>query len=339
MTTMNAAPAPDPASAPAPASAPGPASAPAPASAPDSSPDPAVPDPAPASPPDAVSAAQAGASASAEARRAPVSDAPDPAALLRAYDEELRTEAETPSALRVELLGPLRLAEFAGGRGFITYRDLGGADATAIGRLVDAALAHFRDQTACTEVEWKTRGHDVGPGLHESLVARGFVPEETESIMIGPLTALLDAHAPAGVVIRRATEPDDVRAVCAAVDRAFGEDVDPVRAEEILARLEREADRADGMQLWAAEVDGVIVCGGRLEPVPGTRFVGIWGGATLPAYRGRGIYRALTAARAREALAMGRTLVHSDSTEDSRPILERSGLVKVSTTTPYVWRR
>jgi hypothetical protein len=36
---------------------------------------------------------------------------------------------------------------------------------------------------------------------------------------------------------------------------------------------------------------------------------------------------------------MGKSLMHSDSTEFSRPILERSGLVKVSTTTPYDWRR
>ncbi len=36
---------------------------------------------------------------------------------------------------------------------------------------------------------------------------------------------------------------------------------------------------------------------------------------------------------------MGKTLIHSDSTEYSRPILERAGLVKASTTTPYVWRR
>ncbi len=73
--------------------------------------------------------------------------------------------------------------------------------------------------------------------------------------------------------------------------------------------------------------------------MPGTDFAGIWGGATLPAWRGRGIYRALTAARARSALARARRLIHSDSTEFSRPILERSGLVKVSTTTPYEWHR
>jgi hypothetical protein len=36
---------------------------------------------------------------------------------------------------------------------------------------------------------------------------------------------------------------------------------------------------------------------------------------------------------------LGKKLIYSDSTEDSRPILERAGLVKVSTTTPYLWRR
>jgi N-acetylglutamate synthase-like GNAT family acetyltransferase len=91
------------------------------------------------------------------------------------------------------------------------------------------------------------------------------------------------------------------------------------------------------MELWVAEADGEIVSAGRLEPVPATEFAGIWGGATRPEWCGRGIYRALTAARARSALVLGKRLIHSDSTENSRPILERAGLVKVSTTTPYLW--
>ena len=73
--------------------------------------------------------------------------------------------------------------------------------------------------------------------------------------------------------------------------------------------------------------------------VAGSDFAGLWGGGVLTSWRKRGIYRALTAVRARAALAEGKTLVNSDSTEFSRPILERSGLVKVSTTTPYLWRR
>jgi hypothetical protein len=106
-------------------------------------------------------------------------------------------------------------------------------------------------------------------------------------------------------------------------------------ANAILCRLALD----DGMELWVAEAEGRIVSAGRLEPVRGTNFAGIWGGATRAEWRGRGIYRALTAARARSAIGMGRTLINSDSTEYSRPILERAGLVKVSTTTPYHWRR
>jgi predicted GNAT family acetyltransferase len=93
------------------------------------------------------------------------------------------------------------------------------------------------------------------------------------------------------------------------------------------------------MQLWVAGAGGQIVSAGRLELVAGTEFAGIWGGATRPEWRRRGIYRALTAARARSALALGKRLLHSDSTEFSRPILERAGLVKVSETTPYMWSR
>jgi hypothetical protein len=256
----------------------------------------------------------------------------DATSYLQAYDEQLRTDAETPSAIAVTRHGPLRLVTIAGGRGFVTYRDLGEADAEAVRALVAAAVEHFDADAEITRVEWKTRGHDRAPGLHEALVTSGFEPGEPESIMIGPLTALAGlGEAPEGVTIRRVTTEADVRAMSAMVDEAFGEAVDTRMADALLSRLAR----GDGMELWVAEVDGRMVSGGRLEPVPGTQFVGIWGGATLEAYRHRGIYRALTAARARSALAQGKTLVHSDSTDDSRPILERSGLVAVSTTTPY----
>jgi hypothetical protein len=255
---------------------------------------------------------------------------------LRAYDDQLRTDAETPSALSVTLAGPLRLITFAGGRGFITYRDLDGLEVPGMERLVVDALDHFRSDPEISRVEWKTRAHDRAPGLHETLLAHGFSPDEPESIMIGPLEALCaDVPTPDGVVLRRVTSVADVRAMCAMVDEAFGEATDERMADAIVDRVARH----DGLELWVAESDGRMVGGGRLEPVQGTDFVGIWGGATLEAFRGRGIYRALTAARARSALALGKRFVHSDSTEFSRPILERSGLVKVSTTTPYNWAR
>jgi hypothetical protein len=255
---------------------------------------------------------------------------------LAAYDEQLRSDAETPSAVLVTRLGPLRLVTFAGGRGFVTFRDLGGADALTIAGWVEQALAHYRADPLIARVEWKTRGHDHAPGLHEALVRSGFVAEDTESIMIGE-ARLLDVQVPLpdGIELHRVTAEADVRRFAAMQEEVFGDGL----GEEVADALLRRLGAVDGMELWVAEADGQIVSAGRLEPVAGTEFAGIWGGATRPEWRRRGIYRALTAARARSALRLGKRLIHSDSTEYSRPILERAGLIKVSTTTPYIWRR
>lgn len=258
--------------------------------------------------------------------------------LLAAYDEQLRTDAETPSAVSVTVLGPLRLVTFTGGRGFVTYRDLGGADADAIAGLIEATLAHYQSDPEITSVEWKTRAHDDAPGLHQSLVGHGFVAEEPESIMIGEAHRLaVDVPLPDGVTLRQISEESDVRAMTSMSAEVFGDS--PAEEEAMADALLHRLSLDDDMELWAAEVDGLIVSAGRLEPVAGTDFAGIWGGSTRKDWRGLGIYRALTAARARSALRMGKTLIHSDSTEYSRPILERYGFLKVSATTPYLWRR
>src|SRR5277367_5205053 len=93
---------------------------------------------------------------------------------LLAYDQQLRTDAETPSAIAVTQLGPLRLVTFAGGRGFVTYQDLGDADPETIRGLVNRAIDYYREDPEITRVEWKTRGHDRAPGLHDALLANGF---------------------------------------------------------------------------------------------------------------------------------------------------------------------
>jgi hypothetical protein len=251
-----------------------------------------------------------------------------------AYDTQLRGEAETRAALALSRLGPLHLATFAGQRGFITYRDLAGAD--AIHDLVARARAHFEGNPTIGQVEWKTRGHDHAPGLHDSLCAHGFAPDDPESIMIGEARLLaVDVPLPPGVHLRQVQAPADVRAMAAMQATVFGDATFEDSLEDLVRRLAGDA----ALELWVAEHEGQIISAGRLEPVAGTQFAGIWGGATLPEWRGRGIYRALTSARARSALARGATLIHSDSTEFSRPILERAGLVKVSTTTPYNWQR
>ncbi|MGT2425454.1 GNAT family N-acetyltransferase [Amnibacterium kyonggiense] len=261
-----------------------------------------------------------------------MSDADD---LLAAYDAQLRGAPEIRAAARPFRLGPLWIGVLAGTEGFIGYRDLGGLAAGGVRGLVRAATAVLAADAAVARIEWKTRQHDAAPGLHDALLEAGYEPQEAESIMIGAAELLaLDLPVPDGVVLRSVTEPADVRRASFAADLAFGEEPDEARAAELVERIATGDD-----EMWIAEIDGDVVCTGRLSPVPGTRFAGIWGGATRADQRHRGIYRALTAARARSALGRGVRFINSDSTEHSRPILERSGFTKVSSTTPYEWHR
>jgi hypothetical protein len=217
----------------------------------------------------------------------------------------------------------------------VTYPRLGSTEAETVVQLVARVLDHYRGNPEIARVEWNTRGHDR-PGLHEALIQNGFEPQEPESIMIGRAQWLdVSVSLPAGVTLRQVREDDDVRTMVAMQDMVFEGSSSEESAQAVLRRLALD----DAIELWVAEADGQIVGAGRLEPVAATEFAGIWGGATVEAWRGQGIYRALTAARPRSALAAGKTLIHSDSTEYSRPILERSGSLKVSTITPYHWHR
>lgn len=264
------------------------------------------------------------------------------AALLAAYDEQLRGAAEVQGAVSSDRSGPLWRCLFNRG-GFVSYESLESLGTVeAIDSLIVKTVEYFSSHPQVEEFEWKTRGHDWPPDLDERLRAHGLEPDEVETVMVGEASHLaVDVELPEGVSVRRVDQLPEREAIVTEASevavRIFG---DGPSGAEMLDRL----DRMDGMEeFWVAEAetdDGRhVICSGRLARVAGTEFAGIWGGSTLPEWRGQGIYRALTAARARAALDEGVRYINSDCTVMSRPILERSGLVAVTTTTPYVWRR
>ncbi len=69
--------------------------------------------------------------------------------------------------------------------------------------------------------------------------------------------------------------------------------------------------------------------------MPELGFATLWGGGTLPGWRGRGSYRALVAERAARARARNIRYLQVDASPSSRPILERLGFLAVTTTTPF----
>ena len=184
-------------------------------------------------------------------------------------------------------------------------------------------------------VEWKTYSTDPVPRLHERLSAAGFVAEEVEVLMLGELGDLVhDVALPEGTTLRDIESETDWRRVGHLMGGVWG--TDPAWVHDHLRAEQRE--RPDLMVATVAEADsaGPVLAYALLRFSEGTDFCGLWGGSTDPRWRGRGLYRALLAHRARTALDRGYRYARVDTSPDSRPILTRLGLHQVATTTPYV---
>ncbi|PDP85809.1 GNAT family N-acetyltransferase [Glycomyces fuscus] len=252
--------------------------------------------------------------------------------LLAAYDEQMRdAPRDLPAGVRAERDGPVtRLV--GQHRGMVHAPPDTGARGVALDRLI----ARQRDRFAARgeSVEWKTHGHDLPADLPDRLRAAGFVPEERETVLIGRTDAVATAPVPpAGVVLRRVAETADLRRIADMESRVWGADRS-WPGEHLAARI---AADPENIVVMVAEAGDETVSAGWLVFREGTDFAGLWGGSTLPGWRGRGIYRALVSARARIAAARGARHLQVDASGDSAPILRRLGFQEVTTTTPYVW--
>ncbi len=255
------------------------------------------------------------------------------AGLLAAYDAEVRSTfaRRLPSGWAPSQDGPLTRCLTAQG-GFAMA-------ATSLSELTDAELAALADRTVAfyaersRRFEWKTYDHDrsdLGAVLRE----RGLVPEDHEALVIGAARDLAtDAPVPDGLGLRTVRSRADLDRVAAMESEVWGEDWGWL-ADDL---VERVADPRAPATVYVVEDGDRVVSAAWLTPTVGTRFAGLWGGSTLARYRGRGIYRALVARRASDAVAAGYSLLQVDASDDSRPILERLGLHVVGGTTPYVW--
>jgi GNAT superfamily N-acetyltransferase len=252
--------------------------------------------------------------------------------LLDAYDLQMRGVPPEPAAgVTHEEDGPV-LRVVGERRGLVTGpRDLG-----VEGAALDALIMRQRDFFAARgeAVEWKTRAHDRPEDIVERLMKAGFAAEETETVKIG-LVAEIAAEPvlPVEVALREVATPADLQRIAWMESEVWDADMGWL-AGDLAARL---ATAANDLTVLVAEADGQVVSAAWLAYRPGTEFASLWGGSTLAAWRGKGIYRALVAERARRAAARGVRYLQVDASDDSRPILARLGFHAVTTTTPYVW--
>ncbi|MEU4238474.1 GNAT family N-acetyltransferase [Actinoplanes sp. NPDC026619] len=256
----------------------------------------------------------------------------DTTALLAAYDAQMRMPTgEVPAGMSYEYDGPLlRIVGAHVGR-IRPPRDLG-----VTGAGLDRLIARQRDffQARGQGVEWKVRAHDRPADLPERLESAGFVPEEPSTVLLGfAAEAAAEPVLPDGVVLRQVSEAEDLRRIADHQTEVWGYDCSWV-AGDLTARVAADPGQ---ITILVAEAGDRLVCTAFTVYNPGTEFVALLGGTTLPQWRGRGLYRAMISARAREAAARGFRLLHVDASPDSAPILRRCGFHEITTSTHYRW--
>ncbi|MCG7209743.1 GNAT family N-acetyltransferase [Streptomyces arenae] len=250
--------------------------------------------------------------------------------VLALYDRDMREGARPDGpGTRVERVGAV-VRQFADAEGWNGVLWSALDETTADGAI--AEQVEFFGALG-QEFEWKLYGHDLPCDLGARLVAAGFRPEPAETLMVAETAGLrVDAGLPDGVRTMQVTDAAGVDLLVDVHEKAFGTDGARLR-HRLLAQLAEWPDTVVAVVALAGEEP---VSAARMELPPGTRFAGLWGGGTVAEWRGRGVYRALVAHRARVAAAHGYRYLQVDASAMSRPILERLGFHALGTTTPYV---
>jgi GNAT superfamily N-acetyltransferase len=251
---------------------------------------------------------------------------------LAAFDSQVRqsTLADEPGA-RAEADGTIVrwVATDDQGSSWITWSRLDASNADAV---IAAQVEFFRSRRQ--QVEWKLYDYDQPADLGRRLQAAGFVPDDTEALMVAEAAAVTaEVPLPDGVTVRQVTGEAGLSQIFDLHERVFGRDQPRLRTS-LLARLD---DSPASVEMVIAFAGDEPVCAARVEYPPGCEFAGLWGGGTLPEWRGKGLYRATVACRARLALARGYRYVQVDALPTSAPILARLGFSELARTTPYIW--
>jgi GNAT superfamily N-acetyltransferase len=235
--------------------------------------------------------------------------------ILARYDAELRVDPPAEAGFeRVWADGVLRTL---GPYNLIHWWDFSDERAPEIARR-EAEFFRSRD------IEWKVYSHDGPPGLEAALRLAGFAAGETETLVVLDMQTTTLAPPPPGIDVREVRDAAGLADLAAVTQSAFGREAAPT--EELAMRLQGPT-----LALFVAYDAGRPVSSGRLELAPGRAFTGLFGGGTIPSHRGRGVYRALVAARAAEARRRGHRFLTVDARETSRPILERLGFRPLAT--------
>ena len=211
----------------------------------------------------------------------------------------------------------------------VTAHDLDSSDADAA---IQAQIDYFK--SLGKGFEWKVFSFDRPADLVERLRSAGFTVGDREALVVYDVAdGLTSFEGPPRCEVRRVVTAEQLADFRQVAEAVFQKDYS-LTTNELAEAL---ATGRTGHDAYVAYVEGVPVAIGRLYTDPDSAFAGFYGGGTLPQFRGRGCYRAITAARACDAAAAGARYLQVDALPTSLPILLRLGFVRIADTWPCGW--
>jgi GNAT superfamily N-acetyltransferase len=251
-------------------------------------------------------------------------------AVLAAFDEQMRRHPAESPGMRVESEERVtRTVGIDGSWSSVVWSRLSEADA-------DEVIADEIARAGEASFEWKLYSHDRPADLPERLRAAGLAPEPVEMVMVAAIDDLdLPVTPPDGVRLLTVDDDAGVQTMLRVHDEVFGPGTTfPSVVGAVRTSLGMRPRPMEAVIAWA---DDVPVSAGRVEFHEGTDFASLWGGGTLPEWRGRGVFRALVGHRAVLARDRGFRYLQVDALPTSRPILERMGFQPLAETTPWMY--
>jgi GNAT superfamily N-acetyltransferase len=252
--------------------------------------------------------------------------------LLALYDREQRIDIEYPGLTKEVAGGVVRFTAPAGddNGNLVLFSRFGddGAD-----RAIHEQIAYYRRQTR--PVEWKVFEHDSPPDLRTRLVVQGFKPRERDAIMVMNVReAQPRLLRPPHADVRRVTDVAQLDELAALLQEVYGLDF------SYLARILAEdlRERPYFSTVYMTYVEGQPAGVAWAQFPTRSQFASLWGGTILPAYRGRGLYRALLAVRLQEAIRRGYGLLTIEAPRSCRGLAEKLGFELLTYAHSCVWQ-
>ncbi|MCG7345399.1 GNAT family N-acetyltransferase [Sporosarcina sp. ACRSL] len=232
------------------------------------------------------------------------------------FDKELRQNLHSPGYRREETEHVVRHVSMHGERGFVIHSNLNEENADEI---IQEELSYFN--RLGVGFEWKVYSYDKPAHLKDILEQRGFTIEPRESLMVMEITDMHPFPQQEETDVQEIVDEKGIREIIALLDNIWEES-----HNELGDRLWRDKQNdPDSLYLYGVYDKDQLVSAAWVYLEKNSSFASLWGGSTLPDYRGKGFYTSLLAIRAAKAIEKGYQFLTVDASQMSRPILEKHG--------------